>query len=345
MAITLISTNNSTDTPLAGAATFTGTFDGVEQFAQVVVIVNADQASAADGLRFIWSNDGVTDHLTRHKFTYSASDPGREFVSPCLGEFFRLEFENGATPQGAFSLQTIYRDVSAQIPARRLADGFDSQELALTTRTRILDVIGVADPGNSSTTPLGGAAAFTGTARESTHTRAVTVTVFADQDSAAGGLQFQWSTDSSNWDLAESYTIPASVAHSFTLTPKAQYFRIVYTNGATPQGAFRLETIAQPIATTSERILSASYPDFSGTITTGGVAQTLQAANGGRKLIFFMNTSDEEMRLRLDGGTASSTRGIKIAPYGSYESPAVCPTGAVSLYGATTGKEFEAYII
>lgn len=381
MAITLISPANSTTTPLGAGATFAGTFEGVEQFAQVVVIIRADQASAADGLRFIWSNDGVTDHLTRHKFTYSASDPGREFVSPCLGAFFRLEFENGATPQGSFSLQTIYRDVAVQIPPRRLADSFDSQELALTTRTRILDIIGGVDTGNSSTTPLAGGATFTGTSREVKDNRALAVTVYADQDSAADGLSFEWSTDNSNWDLTETHTIAAGEAHSFTLAPRAQYFRVRYTNGATLQGVFRLETVAHPVAVTpdaignrhdleatgdgsliavlkrlrtllggsgslSEAIVGVTPTNLSGSIGVADTSEELAAANAARAYVELQNIGAVNVGVNPFGGTAEiGTPGTyTVYPGGSWSTAAFSrvPTTQINVVGPA-GAEWTAY--
>ncbi|MCK4522413.1 MAG: hypothetical protein KAU20_07610, partial [Nanoarchaeota archaeon] len=48
---------------------------------------------------------------------------------------------------------------------------------------------------NSSTTPLGGDAVFTGTADEIKDYAAVNVSIWADQDSAADGLSLEWSQD------------------------------------------------------------------------------------------------------------------------------------------------------
>jgi hypothetical protein len=97
------------------------------------------------------------------------------------------------------------------------------------------------------------------------------------------------------------------------------------------------------IGTVDAEPVSKSLTDLSGTITTGGAAQTLDAADAARTFFYFQNGSDEEMRLRLDGGTASATRGIRVPPFGTWESADVCPTGAISLFAATTGKRFEAY--
>lgn len=101
---------------------------------------------------------------------------------------------------------------------------------------------------NSSTTTLSGNAAFTGVSEDVSAFGSIEVNVFTDQSSAAGGLSLQLSSDGTHWDVAQAVTISASVGAVYTFTPGAQFFRVVYTNGATPQGAFRLQTIYKPVA-------------------------------------------------------------------------------------------------
>ena len=49
--------------------------------------------------------------------------------------------------------------------------------------------------------------------------------------------------DGSNWDILDVYTVPATTAKPITLGVAARYLRIVYTNGATLQGVFRLQCV------------------------------------------------------------------------------------------------------
>jgi hypothetical protein len=106
---------------------------------------------------------------------------------------------------------------------------------------------GTISTNNSSTTPLGIDAAFTGTADDVKDYSSVTVNVFADQASATDGLAIQWSSNGTNWDIAsEAFTVTASTGRSFRFSPLARYLRIIYTNGGTGQGAFRLQTILHP---------------------------------------------------------------------------------------------------
>lgn len=98
---------------------------------------------------------------------------------------------------------------------------------------------------NSSTTPLAGAAAFTGTGEDVSRYGSVQVSVLADQSSASNGLSLQWSSDNSHWDVTEVFSVVASQAMSVRAGIKGRFFRVVYTNGATLQTAFRLQTIYQ----------------------------------------------------------------------------------------------------
>lgn len=83
----------------------------------------------------------------------------------------------------------------------------------------------------------------------------------------------------------------------------------------------------------------------SGTITLGGAAQQVMAQNLNRTHFFFQNVSDTDMWIRWTTGNASAGAGSVLirAGGGAYEnSETFCPTGAISVFCATTGKEFTA---
>lgn len=86
--------------------------------------------------------------------------------------------------------------------------------------------------------------------------------------------------------------------------------------------------------------------DISGTITTGGTAQTLTAAQVVRKGYSVQNLSSGNLYVNDVGGTAVSTgtgSSITIVPGALYESPRnQLPTRAISILGATTGQAFAA---
>lgn len=79
-------------------------------------------------------------------------------------------------------------------------------------------------------------------------------------------------------------------------------------------------------------------------ITAGGTAQTLFAANSSRRILIYTNTSDEVQYVRF-GGTAAAGVGVYCAASGGgfvLHGEGV-PRGVVTVIGATTGKTFYAF--
>lgn len=102
---------------------------------------------------------------------------------------------------------------------------------------------GTLDPGNSSTTPLGAGGVFTGTAFDITSYAAINVNVKADVASATNGVKVEFSTDGTNWDHSHSTTYSGATGVGYIFNAEFKYARVVYTNGASPQAIFRLQTI------------------------------------------------------------------------------------------------------
>lgn len=185
---------------------------------------------------------------------------------------------------------------------------------------------------NSTIAALGNGAVFTGTAEDISPYSSVTVSLFADQASATNGLSIQQSADGTNWDIADIYTIPASTGKTFGVQVAAKFLRVVYTNGATPQTAFRLQTIMHGFmpVTTSQRPADAlsNENDFGETMAFEMV---------------FNGTSWDRAR-----GDATTTGAHVIVPYptataagglapvvaGSAASSVVAKAGAGNLYSA-----------
>jgi hypothetical protein len=139
-------------------------------------------------------------------------------------------------------------------PSVQAVSGSVTASVINTSSTPIfIDAPVVQDTGNSTTTPLGSNATFTGTAFYMNDFASWSVTIFADQASAANGLKIQWSNDGSNWDFVDQTTYAASVGNMITFGRKAHYVRLVYTNGASAQGTFRVSAFAQPFAVRQTR--------------------------------------------------------------------------------------------
>lgn len=101
---------------------------------------------------------------------------------------------------------------------------------------------------NSSSTPLGISGSFPGTGEDVTNVGMITINVYSDQASATDGLSVEFSSDNSNWDHTDTFSVPAAIGKTYTVQRVAQYFRIVYTNGIVAQTVFRLQTIFSPFA-------------------------------------------------------------------------------------------------
>ena len=107
----------------------------------------------------------------------------------------------------------------------------------------------VIDATNSSTTPLAGGAVFTGTAKATAGFSQLIVAVDTDQPSASTsttGIFVQWSEDGTNWGDYDGGSFSSSdvgLGQGYSYPIKRAYYRVVYTNGATLQTYFRLQSI------------------------------------------------------------------------------------------------------
>lgn len=80
----------------------------------------------------------------------------------------------------------------------------------------------------------------------------------------------------------------------------------------------------------------------SSTITAGGTAQVLLAANANRKGIEFYNNSVGSIWLNVVGTATAGGGSIEVRG-GGYWSPPVVPVTAISVIGATTGQAFTCW--
>ena len=127
----VLSTVNSTTTPLAGGATFTGSWEECYQYAALNTIAASDVAGTLYGefsvdavttSRSILLSDGLSGALGIHGFIPVA-------------KYFRVRLVNGATPQGSVSIQTLFsvQPLIAQ-PTSRLGQNVTQYTDVLNTR-------------------------------------------------------------------------------------------------------------------------------------------------------------------------------------------------------------------
>lgn len=91
-----------------------------------------------------------------------------------------------------------------------------------------------------STAALAAGATFTGTSRDAGNPAAYQAFVARAYASHDGVLEIQDSVDNTTWRRVETVDVPAGEGRTLRVHVLARYYRVVYSNGATPQTTFRL---------------------------------------------------------------------------------------------------------
>lgn len=104
---------------------------------------------------------------------------------------------------------------------------------------------------NSTSANLAGAAVFTGTSEDVKDYAVVQIAVFSSHASATDGLSLQQSIDGTNWDIIDTFTVPAATGKTFSVQVAARYYRLVYTNGATLTTSLRISSTYHYVASRS----------------------------------------------------------------------------------------------
>jgi hypothetical protein len=114
----------------------------------------------------------------------------------------------------------------------------------------------IIDAANSTTTPLAANATFTGAFTNCSGFSTLSLLLFTDQVSATNGLVVQYSTDGTNVDDNDQYSVAASNGQQISFPLVGKFYRIVYTNGATLQGVFRMQAKLHVAAPKSSSVRS-----------------------------------------------------------------------------------------
>ncbi len=121
---------------------------------------------------------------------------------------------------------------------------------------------------------------------------------------------------------------------------KAQVFGLVLVAGA--EGARTIVDVST-LAPLPVRDLRAglAITNLSGTITTGGVSQSLDVANAERRFFLFQNLSSGDLWVRMNGATAAPNQpSVRFAAGAVMLMDNGVPNGAMGVYGATAGQAF-----
>lgn len=252
---------------------FTGAWNdaNADGVAFVEAAAFADEVSAGSGFVIEGSDDSSDGNFTRTLASATVSVSTLETIQAAIPtRFWRVKYTNGGSAQGSFRLTVAARN--------RVVPAVDSTGQA---QVDVVSSTSVIDPNNSTATPLGSSATFTGTATDVLAYSSVTVQLFADEDGATDGMTFEFSIDGTNWDVVHTHTYTASEGRVFQFASHTQFFRIVFINGTTGQGVFRVETLLHPNikATTIHRLMDPTSPDRSAELVKSAILA--QAAGSG----------------------------------------------------------------
>jgi hypothetical protein len=177
---------------------------------------------------------------------------------------------------------------------------------------REIKTTGDVSAGNSSVATLSGGATFTGTSESTLEYAVIVVSLYSDVVSATDGLVIQQSKDGTNWDHDDKFTIPAATGKTFSFQPQAEYFRVLYTNGAGAQSTFRLSTIKKRtyVKPSSHRIQDSISTEDDAELAkavlsgedSNGVFQNVQTTVDGT-----LNVSDQSSGLAIAKGDVTGS--------------------------------------
>jgi hypothetical protein len=104
-----LSTGNSSTTPLGISGSFTGTSADITNYSGVNILVATDRSGV---LNMQFSSDGTNwDHDDAYACTVTTGGVTQSFYfqGAPVAKYFRVKYDNGATAQGVFRLQTVFK--------------------------------------------------------------------------------------------------------------------------------------------------------------------------------------------------------------------------------------------
>lgn len=128
----VISTLNSTSTPLGISGVFTGTAEDITKYAAVTVTVKSDRASATNGLSIQFSTDGTNwDNVDAHTISAATAHITTNAVQ---AKYFRVVYTNGTLAQTYFRLQVLYSTEAVGPIIEEMGGDVSDMTSAITTK-------------------------------------------------------------------------------------------------------------------------------------------------------------------------------------------------------------------
>lgn len=288
----VVSTANSSTTPLGGGGVFTGTGEEVKDYGVVTIEVFTNVASATDGLSVQWSPDN-TNWDDTDVFTIAANN-GRFFTFGPEARYFRIVYTNGAGAQATFRMQTIFHYGYLKPSTHRLNETLNDENDAELVKSA--DTLRVS--ANNYVVKAGDA-----NGNEFSTLRVAGNPV--DYNSGAAGAQTLRSVLATRHEAAAT-PISVRVSNGSAFTPAVRTYadsaRNAYASTSVTTGAW-----VQLIASTAAEINAMTLFDSSG--------QTLELGTGAaaaetRKLIIPPGGIDGQFGINIPAGTRVSVRAV-----------------------------------
>jgi len=133
--VNFVSTLNSTTATLGSNATYTGTWELVQNYSNVGVIIYSDQSSASLSVFIDYSSDGVNLDTSD---TYSVlATIGVGINNEPHGKYYRIRYVNGSVAQNVFRLQTILSQTAPTLNKFMIGDTVTTSEIAILAKSVI----------------------------------------------------------------------------------------------------------------------------------------------------------------------------------------------------------------
>jgi hypothetical protein len=162
---------------------------------------------------------------------------------------------------------------------------------------------------------------------------AVTVSNFPSSQTVAGSVSVS--------NLPATQAVSASALPLPTGAATAAKQPALGVAGTSSNDVISVQGITNGTALTVDSVFKTTSTDRGSTITAGGTAQQLMAANSARRGFVIQNQSLDDLYVNSLGVAAANQTSLRIAPGQLYETPVHhVGTGAISIFGATTGQAF-----
>lgn len=250
----MVSSANSSTTPLAGGASFTGAWEDLTDYAGTTIIASSDVA----GTLFAESSiDGVSVDRTVQLSDGTTGAIGIHTLIP-ISRYFRTRYVNGASAQATFRLQTIYsKTPRITIPTSRYNTAITDYTNVINTRSGIVGIYNSTPPTltngtrsdvqldsngrliitvaaavkDLSTAAIGSSSTYTTpTFDTASGQNVLNISAFSTTDMS---IFFDESDDNSNWATINTAQLAANLGKNETHIVSARYARVRYVNGLT----------------------------------------------------------------------------------------------------------------